>query len=212
MRERYLSGFLGSFRPERGTQYVMDQEQDLAEAFRSGRRGSFELVVEVHVDSLYRFLVNLTMRREDAEDLCQETFLEADRSIRSFRGDSSFKTWLFQIGYRRYLKWRKKCPRTMLLDAEATVESGAQHIEDKLDIRRAMAELSEEQRAVFVLAQVEQFDLVEVSTMIGIPLGTVKSRLSRAKAALRLALDDPLDTRKDYENYEPRGLCNTNPK
>lgn len=185
----------------------MDSDRKLIDRFRSGQRGAFEEIVSEHISAIYRFLVNLTMNREDAEDLCQETFLEADRSAKSYRREGSLRNWLYKIAYRRFLRWRSKRPNTVALE-ETDIHfnpEGANTL--RIDVQNAMSGLSEEMRAVFVLSEVEQFDLLEVASILDIPLGTVKSRLSRSKAALRLALSDPSD---GEQHNEPRRVCSSN--
>lgn len=188
---------------------MMDRNERLIDRFKAGQRAAFAEVVSEHVDAVYRFLVNLTATREDAEDLCQETFLEAGKSAKSLRTEGSLRNWLYQIAYRRYLRWSRKRPRTVALTESDSEPSQTEQRELRLMIENAMSGLSDEMRAVFVLAQVEQFDLVEVATILCIPLGTVKSRLSRAKAALRLALGDPSH---GEETDETRGFCSAGSK
>jgi len=191
----------------------MDGENEMVEGFRRGSRVSFEGVVAAHVDSVYRFLVNLTLHREDAEDICQETFLEAERSVKSFRGESTLRTWLHKIAYRRYLKWRKKRGRNFdhtILDL--TIPSPQAQADIRMEIHRALCCLNEDQRAVFVLAEVEQFDLLEVAQTLDIPLGTVKSRLGRAKAALRETLTDHTVKEDSYVHEPNRRTCTLRPE
>lgn len=129
---------------------------------------------------------------EDAEDLTQETFLEAERAAKGFRGESSLRTWLHSIAYGRYRRWSARKRPTV-----GGPEPSARHEESsnfRLDLDRALSELCEDQRATFLLAEIEQFDLAEIAQALNLPLGTVKSRLSRAKAALRLALTEEEDT------------------
>jgi len=147
-----------------------------------------EDLLQDHLDSVYRFLRYLTSSTIEAEDLCQETFIEADRSLRRFRGESSVRTWLHRIAYRRYLRWLARQRPTAELNYD--YPDRAEDTDFQVDLDRALAGLTQEQRVVFVLAEIELLDLAEVAETLGVPLGTVKSRLSRAKVALRTSLEE----------------------
>ncbi len=156
----------------------------------------FEDLLQDHLDSVYRFLRYLTGSASEAEDLTQETFIEAGRALRRFRGESSVRTWLHRIAYRRYQKWLSSQRPTAELPLDQPDVPG--DTDFRVDLDRALADLTEDQRVVFVLAEIEMLDLVEIAETLGIPLGTVKSRLSRAKVALRTSLEEP-----EYEPVYP---------
>ncbi len=157
-------------------------------SLRPAPKDEFETLVREHVDSVYRFTRNLTGSTHDAEDLTQETFLEAEKSLRKFRGECSVRTYLHRIAYRRFCRWRKRHALVEVGLPETAIQATNPHF--KLDLATALKTLSHEHRAVFILAEIEELDLNEVSQALDLPLGTVKSRLSRAKAALRIALCD----------------------
>jgi RNA polymerase sigma-70 factor (ECF subfamily) len=150
-----------------------------------------EAVVSLHLDSVYRFMRSLSGSREDAEDLTQETFLEAERSAKTFQGECGLRTWLHRIAYRRYVRWRSRHKiTTPIRDAELAFSPSSDF---RLDLDRALLDLTDDQRAAFVLAEIEGLDLSEVAAALGAPVGTIKSRLFRAKAALRIALSEEND-------------------
>jgi RNA polymerase sigma-70 factor (ECF subfamily) len=158
-----------------------------------------------YADTLYNLARHLTGNAADAEDLVQETYVRALRAADRLAPDSNLKAWLFRIlrntwisAYRR----RRIDPVEGGLDTVAPVVDGAQpawrrddaeldHLRKVVaeDIERAMAGLTEEARTV-VLLDLEGLTEREVATVVGCAVGTVKSRLARARAALRQRLQD----------------------
>ena len=159
-----------------------------------------------YVDALHNLARHLTGNQEDAEDLVQETYARAFRAERQFTPGTNLKAWLFRIlrntfvsSYRR----RRRDPTVGGLDPLDAESAGAldqawlrNDVElDRLrkvvaeEIEAALMTLSEDARTV-ILLDLEGFTEVEVGEVLGCPVGTVKSRLSRARAALRLKLRD----------------------
>jgi len=159
-----------------------------------------------YVDALHNLARHLTGNQEDAEDLVQETYARALRAERQFTPGTNLKAWLFRIlrntfvsSYRR----RRRDPTVAGLDPIEAESAGAldqawlrDDVElDRLrkvvaeEIEAALMTLSEDARTV-ILLDLEGFTEVEVGEVLGCPVGTVKSRLSRARAALRLKLRD----------------------
>ncbi len=159
-----------------------------------------------YVDALHNLARHLTGNQADAEDLVQETYARALRAERQFTPGTNLKAWLFRIlrntfvsSYRR----RRRDPTVAGLDPIEAESAGAldqawlrDDVElDRLrkvvaeEIEAALMTLSEDARTV-ILLDLEGFTEVEVGEVLGCPVGTVKSRLSRARAALRLKLRD----------------------
>jgi len=132
-------------------------------------------------------------RRAQVEDLAQETFLHVVRGLDGFapRGPAKLSTWILTIAARRAIdELRRRAPAPALVEP-----AGGERGDDALHraelaaaIRRAIADLSPEYRAAFLLREYHGLDYAEIATALAIDLGTVKSRLSRARAALRAAL------------------------
>ena len=157
-----------------------------------------------HADALYRLARRLTGSDADAEDLVQDTFARAVGAAPRFEPGTNLRAWLFRILRNAYIdsyRLAKRAPRPLDDDVDedgALVRREPVRGDDELerlrrvvgdDIEAALASLPDEQR-VIVLMDLEGLSEVEVATVVGCPLGTVKSRLARARAALRKQLRD----------------------
>ena len=164
----------------------------------SKRHDEFERIVMPHTRSLVRVARRLT-RDSRAEDLVQETLLLAWRSFHQFQPGSNERAWLFRILLNVYYGQGRKMqaapPLAPLLDAENELrpERGLGR-EEGIDVTRALDELNVEHRAVILLGVVEGFTCEEMAGILSVPVGTVMSRLSRARQALRRRLA-PMDER-----------------
>ena len=163
----------------------------LVQRVLSGDKAAGEQFVVEHYEAIFRFLRNLTGSKEDAEDLTQQTFLRAWEALSSFRGDSSLSTWLHSIAYREYTHWLRSRREFVPLDeiVDMPDEQANQNLEAVL-LRWAIYRLDPEHREVFVLHYVQGFSVSEIAKIIGVPAGTVKSRLFFARQKLRELLSD----------------------
>ena len=179
----------------------------LVEAFREGKAGAFDAIVRTHQDRVYAFCLRMLADREDALDVAQEVFLSAYRNLAGFRGEASLSTWLLRIAANRSLnRIRQRATRAarevMSIEPQGDGDSPFQppgREEDRPDrmmesretrkiLEAAIANLDEDSRMLVLLSDVEGFSYEELSEAVGIPLGTVKSRLHRARMALRKML------------------------
>jgi RNA polymerase sigma-70 factor (ECF subfamily) len=177
---------------------------DLLQLVRNAQGGdveSFNRLVLAHQDQVYSLALRFMGQRAAAEDAAQEAFLRAYRAIRTFRGEH-FRAWLLSItanACRDELRRQRRRP-TRSLDDRGTDEDGPAldpadpgltpegatlNAELRVALERALLQLPEEWRLVVVLADVHGLSYEEVSQAAGLPLGTVKSRLSRARGRLR---------------------------
>ena len=146
-----------------------------------------------HLDGLYGFALRLTKSPADAEDLVQETYLRAFRFAHRFEPGTHLRAWLFQTLRNTFLTfYRREARQLAVLDREPAggpdESAGAEaagSVPTVLDLERALADLAEEFRTVLLLADLEGFGLDEIADVMGTPVGTVKSRLFRARRLLR---------------------------
>ncbi|HTM16638.1 MAG TPA: sigma-70 family RNA polymerase sigma factor [Terracidiphilus sp.] len=167
----------------------------------------FDSVVAEHRAQIFRFLLASTRDVDLAETLTQDCFLKAHRNWSSFRGESSVLTWLMRIAInlqkdhwrnRRLQFWRQTRTNAVDLDiASDWLPSGERTAEQRMLAReqvahvwRAVENLSERQRTVFLLRYVDELDLKEIAHVTGMSEGTVKAHLSRALARVRKELGE----------------------
>ena len=162
----------------------------------------FERLALEHLDALYNLAMYLTRKPVEAEDLVQETYLRAFRFSNRFEPGTHLKAWLFQILRNLFLTfYRHREREPAIIDPDhpdggeipafqnaATLD--ATSMESQVDLERALVQLPEEFRTIVLLAEVEGLALEDVAQVMGCPVGTVKSRLFRAKERLRGFLKD----------------------
>ncbi|MFQ5692743.1 MAG: sigma-70 family RNA polymerase sigma factor [Nitrospinota bacterium] len=176
------------------------------------QRKEFELLAVVHLDAIYRAALRLSRDPAEAEDLTQEVFLRAYRSFHQFERGTNCRAWLFKILKNAFINRERSMSQgraNVSLDnpetgGEAWLEevaalSGAGP-EDRLlskvtgdQIKRAVEELPDSFRRIFILSEVEGFTYKEIAQIEGCPLGTVMSRLYRARRMLQALLRDYVD-------------------
>lgn len=166
----------------------MDETKLIARA-AAGDSAAFALLVRQHQSGLRGFLRRLT--RNDpalADDIAQETFLEAWRKLSHFRGDGSFAGWLNRIAWSRFLMDARKRKPQLLEDLpEQSVETAP---DMKLDLESALAKLSAGERAALTLCYALGHSHEEAAAILAMPLGTVKSHILRGRDKLRALLED----------------------
>ena len=161
----------------------------------------FQRQALVHLDALYNFAMYLSKRPADAEDLVQETYLRAFRFSHRFQPGTHLRAWLFQILRNTFLTFYRVREREAPVAEDGVPEWDAPMFHDApendgtamdahTDLERAMRRLPEEFRTVLLLAEVEGLPLEEVARVMACPVGTVKSRIFRAKERLRGLLRD----------------------
>jgi RNA polymerase sigma-70 factor (ECF subfamily) len=164
-------------------------DTDLIARAAAGDAAAFDALVRVHQSRLRGFLRRVA--RGDvalADDLAQETFLEAWRKIAQFRGAGSFAGWLSRIGWSRFLmEARKRKPELLEDIPERSVETSP---DTKLDLESAMRRISAAERAALTLCYAQGCSHEEAAAILDMPLGTVKSHVLRGREKLRTLLED----------------------
>ena len=180
---------------------MQPSDLELLRAAAGGDGGAFHTLVDRHADGLFRAALSMSPSRADAEELLQETFLGAFKSASRFDGRAGVKTWLNSIlirqaakGWRRGSRHRKvksiqPSDQTEHLDDPAlTSGTSAQQSDQKMDIMAALKQLPSDQQEIIVLREIQGLSYEEIASALGVPRGTVDSRLHRARAELRRRL------------------------
>ncbi|MEI8281716.1 MAG: sigma-70 family RNA polymerase sigma factor [Armatimonadota bacterium] len=175
----------------------------LVENAQKGDQNSLNELIRKYQDRAYVYAYRLTRNQEDACDVVADAFLRVNNAIKNFKGNSSFSTWLYRIVTNCYLDRRKRdrSRSTVSLDANLTVdnEEVTREIEDPGDtpdetaernqrevmLQKALGKLPEFQKAMIIMFHAEQQTYEEIAEALDLPLGTVKSRLNRARISLR---------------------------
>ena len=182
---------------------VKDDVQLIDEAL-DGESAAFGQLVCKYQDRLYNTIVHVVGCRDEAEDVVQDAFIQAFVKLASFRRDSAFYTWLYRIAFNTAVSRRRR-RRT-----EVSVERGREMLgvepldvgdapDDRLlreervaQVRQALSALSEEHRAILVLREMEGCCYETIAEVLDLPIGTVRSRLHRARLQLREELKEAL--------------------
>ncbi len=176
-----------------------DDRRLIADSLK-GHPASFGELVRRYQDRLYNAIYRVVDNAEDALDVVQEAFVSAYQSLNHFKGDSEFFTWLYRIAFNAAISQRRRKKTVLSLDwrlddkhgvepADESVdvrpESAMERMEDERMLHRAIAQLSPEYRAVLVLKEIEGRKYEEIADILDVPIGTVRSRLHRARLELR---------------------------
>jgi RNA polymerase sigma-70 factor, ECF subfamily len=170
------------------------EDRELVSRVLAGRTGEFRVLVERHQASVFRFASALVGNREEAEDATQEAFLAAFANLSGYHSSRAlFSTWLFAIARNRCINLLKRNRPIALNEPDSVIDVASadpivsQELSQQLD--RALAALPVEQRAAFILAEIEQLPYAEIAQIERTSLGTVKSRIHRAKQRLQSLLE-----------------------
>jgi RNA polymerase sigma-70 factor (ECF subfamily) len=192
----------------------MNDESRLIHEAVNGSSDAFGQLVQMHQDRLFNAMVHVVGSRVEAEDVTQEAFVQAYLKLSSFEGNSSFFTWLYRIAFNRAVsRGRRKRPRASVdeyrervgADPVSPDESPTERVEREeraVQIQAALATLNEEHRTVIVLREIEGCDYEAIADILDLPVGTVRSRLHRARMQLREALQRTLKD-EDLPRDEP---------
>jgi RNA polymerase sigma-70 factor (ECF subfamily) len=176
------------------------EEAGLVEAAQRGDQAAFAEIVRHFQRAVYRVAYGLTRNAADADDLAQETFVRAYRAIGRFRAGEPLYPWLARIAVNQAYSLHRRRKRRPESSIEPLVEAGRQFAmnadpadhaevaERHRQLQSAFAELSPEHQAVLTLRVVEGMSYDEIAESVGVPSGTVMSRLSRARAELKARL------------------------
>ncbi len=191
-------------------------DQQLVERAQGGDKHAFEVLVAKYQRKMARLLSRFIRDQAEIEDVAQEAFIKAYRALPLFRGDSAFYTWLYRIAIntaKNYLVAQgRRAPTSTEFDAEEaegfedatqlrdinTPESLLQSKQTGATISAAMAALPEELRSAILLREIEGLSYEEIAEAMSCPIGTVRSRIFRAREAVAEKLRPLLDTSPDH--------------
>jgi len=189
-----------------------DEEDSLVAALRKGEEAAYETLILQYQQPVYNLVCRLMNDGSDVADVVQEVFLKVFRNIRTFRGNSSLKTWIYRIAvneahnHRRWFSRHQgqevgfgsgensSAREETLTDTGRTPFDFAADREMRALVENALAELNPKFRAAVVLRDIEDLSYEEIADILEISLGTVKSRILRGREALRKILEERLET------------------
>ena len=164
----------------------------LAREAAAGDGRALEILLDRHADRVHAVCRRIVAHPHDALDATQEALLAIARGIGRFDGRSAFSTWCYRVATNAALdelRRQKRRPIPTEFSPETTTGSGEDAVDAHLDVDRALAAVPEEFRVAVVLRDLADLDYPEIAAALGVPVGTVKSRISRGRAALRASLE-----------------------
>lgn len=183
--------------------HALSPDDSLIDAAAGGDAAAFGQLVQRYQDRLLTSLTRFTGSREQAEDIAQEAFVQAYRKLDQFRRDASFYTWLHRIAHNRAMSAGRKKRERVSIESLRAAAGGAEVAEPQTDqlpeaamiadeqialVHRALATLAEDYRKILVLREFDNMDYQQIAEVTGIAIGTVRSRLFRARMQLKEAL------------------------
>ena len=185
-----------------------NEDTELVALAQKGSTNSFNKLVDKYHSRIYSLTYQMTSNREDAEDLTQEIFIKAFEALPRFKGRSSFYTWLYRIGINKTINYRKKRNRNRPISIDAldqditydevyaeldSKDSPLRHIglnELQVKLNEAMQKLSFKHRTVVVMHDIEGIPHDEIAKIVGVSVGTIRSRLFYARRQLQADLGE----------------------
>jgi len=172
---------------------------ELIRRVKSGETQPFDVLMQRYGPRIYRVIYGMVHNHADTQDLSQDTFVRAYEAIKKFNEQYKFYTWLYRIAVNlciNYCKRKKVIQFTSIENAEFYADTNPASNVESQDLRRAveqrLAQLPEEQKTVFVLRTFEEMSYQEIADILEVSIGTVMSRLSRARERLKELLKDYL--------------------
>ena len=186
---------------------TIDADELLIERIRAGDMAAYNVMVIRHYDRIFSRVLQLLNNKQDAEEVTQDAFIRAHRGLENFRGDASFSTWLYQIAtnlaHNRYWYWfRRKRDQSISLD-QPQCDDGSLTLENVMPcadenpaeavvtqefvdrVSACMQYLNDKHKEVLILRNVKNLTYDEIAQQLEISVGTVKSRIARARESLR---------------------------
>ena len=188
----------------------MTDDAQLVQAHLAGDKRAFDAIVSKYERRVWSICLRVCTDIEDARDAAQETFITAYRTLHSFRGDALLSTWLHRVAVNTSLDLIRRRNRRRDTPFDSVPDAPSDNTPpDELAIRsqraqivhRALAHLSDEHRVVIALHDLEELQYPEIAEVLNIPIGTVKSRLHRARVELARLLGHLAEVEPDREKH-----------
>ncbi|TMK54928.1 MAG: sigma-70 family RNA polymerase sigma factor [Actinobacteria bacterium] len=190
------------------------EDRELVEQFARGDSHAFDTIVQRYEQRVYAIALRMTGNVEDARDAMQDVFLSALRALRSFRGDAQLSTWFHRVAVNASLDMLRKRKRHVAEPIEEAGERPSDEVgpEDAAaraaraaEVQRALLHVSADHRAVLVLHDLQDLDYAQTAAALDIPVGTVKSRLHRARMEMAALLGHLRETGSTEETEPTEG-------
>jgi RNA polymerase sigma-70 factor (ECF subfamily) len=202
---------VGGLLPQNGKNpTLVNDEEELIQLALEGQSAAFETLVLRYQDRLYTAMISIVGNADEAEDVVQESFIQAYLKLDTFQQNSRFFTWVYRIAF-NYALARRRRKRGVVSLEESRENTGNDPVangespddrmsrhEDAQLVHQALALLSEDHRSILVLREMEDLSYEEIADVLSISIGTVRSRLNRARAALKLQLEK-------FPEWNPKG-------
>ena len=210
---------------EIGFEFV-ENEVAFVDRLQVGSDEAFETLISLYQTPIYNVAYRILGDASEASDAVQETFMKIFKGIKTFRGESGLKTWIYRIAIseslnrqRWWKRWRHHAPVSVddtspngarlveVRDSRPTPESACAQMEMEREVQRALNGLSFEHRVAVVLRDIEGLSYEEIAETLGLSLGTVKSRLWRARSEMKTKLEPVLKSRsrsQQRDTFHPR--------
>ncbi|WP_347489348.1 sigma-70 family RNA polymerase sigma factor [Desulfoscipio sp. XC116] len=173
----------------------------LVDKSKQGHNEAFEQLIKIYQNKVYALCYQLTNNQSDAQDLAQEAFVKAYRSLSGFRSEADFGTWIHRITVNLWINTKRRQRPEVSLDATLTTDKGEMTFDVPSDeetpeetlerkefnslVKMALNDLSEEHRTVLLLREMQGYNYDEIAQITNCSLGTVKSRINRARLNLK---------------------------
>ena len=175
----------------------------LVSRFKKGDKGALDALIRRHHEKAYKYAFRLTRDADQACDVVAEAFVRVCKSLQKFEGKSAFSTWLHRVVTNCFLDLRKRSGARQTLSLDTILQDGSREIEQQISddgagpleaaarrerestLAKALARLPEHHRLIIVMFHAEMLSYEEIADTLGLPIGTVKSRLNRARISLR---------------------------
>lgn len=179
----------------------MIDEKNIIEKIKKGDLESYSLLINEYQNDIYSLCLSIVKNVDDAMDMTQETFLIAFENIKNFKGEAKFSTWLYKIAYNLCINYKKRKGELLILDDEdlfnVEIEDKTSSIWEKIEkdervkiVKEGLDRIKDVDRLIIELKDIKGLSYEEISMILSCPMGTVKSRLYRARENLKKVVED----------------------